>query len=102
MKSDASEFRIVLKDNAELAEEFSQLKPGDNEVEIRIRVQINNLDENEIAGMIDGARLEKAPDRKETPHNAVEIIGGEVGGPPAASDSVTNIEQSEISPAALI
>lgn len=103
MKSDASEFRIVLKDNPDLTEEFSQLRAGDKEVELTIKVQVSAIDENELTGFIEGAMLEKAPERKDRPHNAVELLnGGPAPGAPPTSNTVTEIEQSEISPAELL
>lgn len=107
MKSDSSEFRLVLKDNPELSEEFMDLKAGDKDVDILIRIQVNGNDEHEISGFITGARIEKAPKDKKVAHNTVEVLGGSGEGQPtdntaSAPGTATNIAQTNISPAALI
>lgn len=106
MKSDSSEFRLVLKDNPELSEEFMNLKAGDKDVDILIRVQIVGNDEIECTGFIKGARIEKAPKEKKVSHNTVEVLGGSGEGQPgdtgSAPGTASNIAQTNISPAALI
>lgn len=98
MKSETSEFRIVLKDNPGLTEEFSGLRAGDKDVELLIKVQVNNVDEFEISGTIDGAGLESAAREKEPAHNAVAVIGAKESPPPGS----TEVEKSEINMADML